>query len=79
MNAHMILKFSVPGTQNLFDLQITLISFSGPTRSEPLYPKKLEEEEKRLYHKGQQSSNNQHDQPISHKLTKVASGWLTTN
>jgi len=38
-----------------------------------------EEEEERLYHKGQQSSRKQHDQPISHKLTKVASGWLTTN
>ena len=31
-----------------------------------------EEEEERLYHKGQQSNRIQHDQPISHKLTRVA-------
>jgi hypothetical protein len=37
-------------------------------------PAKGREEEERLYHKGQQSSKKQHDQPISHKLTKVASG-----
>jgi hypothetical protein len=48
------------------------------TRSEPLYPKKLEEEERRLYHKGQQSNRMQHDQPLSHGLVWHQGGYDMT-
>jgi hypothetical protein len=35
------------------------------------------EEERRLYHKGQQSNRIQHDQPISHGLVWHQGGYMT--